>query len=798
MIRRLLSAAMLMLVLSASAQNPCVNTAKFRVLGFGPNIFGALNNRLNPLSYDSTTKSLLFIHRSDPFSGSGSGDLLYDLSVDTGNTWITNQGVLNPTNNANNGARYPQVVNHHPSGGSAISNNYAVYYAPTVGSTWNGYVSGVRKLDNTVNTEVYNQVGNLQNTLIPGGLCKGTNTAFWTVDAEQTATTGVYASLRVMKGSWNAGNVTWALKTTLVPASTFQMSDWNIAFDPSGKKGWICFISRLTGFDAQYTTIFYNTIDGGNTWNGPIEVDLSSLPAIASLVPAGYYPTTAFQSDMAVDQFGNPHVLVQCGSGDGSAYSIITTNAMAMYDIHYTGSAWDARYLSTAYGLRGKVGNSVETNTHDSEPQMSRSLNGDILSFSWTDTYGAVGGENLNPDFYTVYYSATNGEYSDVYDYTSCTSEAGLIYFPRVAPTMIRKGGGKYQLPVVYTRLGSSGSELDPVKYVFMDDIYVDVCSFAPVVPTFNTSGSVAVCQGDTTALTTTLPYKSYLWSNGYTGSTLYTTTSGNYTVTVTNGSGCKGSVGPKNVQVQQSPTVSISANGNLSFCTGGSVSLVSTASSGVSYQWKKNNVNIAGAVNSSYSANTTGSYTCKVTNTCGTKVSNALSAVKNTTPTATVSPSPSVSICAGDTAVLTANTVNNASYQWLKGSSTIAGATTKTYKALVAGNYKVRITSSAGCSATSTATVVSVNCREGEPGMESAISFYPNPANNELTIVYHEAAAGRELVITNLLGQVVYREIITAEHMETIQVSDWEAGIYFVNVISDVPGAPQKLMITH
>lgn len=249
---------------------------------------------------------------------------------------------------------------------------------------------------------------------------------------------------------------------------------------------------------------------------------------------------------------------------------------------------------------------------------------------------------------------------------------------------------------------------------------------------------------------------------------------------------------------MQQNPTVSIAANGNLNFCSGSSVNLAATASSGVTYQWKKNNVNISGATSSTYNANASGAYLCKVTNSCGTKTSNTLNAVKKTTPTATVSPSPSVTICAGDTATLTANTVNNASYQWIKGANSISGATSTVYKATTAGSYKVRITSSSGCSKTSSATTVTINCRETENFSEADFLFYPNPANEELIIEMQIETAGGELVIANALGQVVYKSLLTPSVQERVSVAGWEPGIYFISLINDVHAVPQKLIITH
>lgn len=68
-------------------------------------------------------------------------------------------------------------------------------------------------------------------------------------------------------------------------------------------------------------------------------------------------------------------------------------------------------------------------------------------------------------------------------------------------------------------------------------------------------------------------------------------------------------------------PTVNLTQSGPLSFCAGDSVTLTANGT-GYQYQWKKNNVNIAGATNKTYAAKTAGVYKCKVTNSCGSKTS--------------------------------------------------------------------------------------------------------------------------------------------------------------------------------
>ncbi|MFI5219410.1 MAG: T9SS type A sorting domain-containing protein [Bacteroidia bacterium] len=65
-------------------------------------------------------------------------------------------------------------------------------------------------------------------------------------------------------------------------------------------------------------------------------------------------------------------------------------------------------------------------------------------------------------------------------------------------------------------------------------------------------------------------------------------------------------------------PTVTLSANGPLSFCAGDSVTLTANGT-GYQYVWKKNGgVNISGATSQTYVAKTAATYTCKVSNSCG------------------------------------------------------------------------------------------------------------------------------------------------------------------------------------
>lgn len=77
-------------------------------------------------------------------------------------------------------------------------------------------------------------------------------------------------------------------------------------------------------------------------------------------------------------------------------------------------------------------------------------------------------------------------------------------------------------------------------------------------------------------------------------------------------------------------------------------------------------------------------------------------------------------------------------------------------------------------------------------------VEFYPNPAHDELKVDVKNNSSVGELMVTNALGQVVYRMKLDAEKPERISVATWASGVYFVSVIGGREFAPQKLIISH
>jgi hypothetical protein len=156
-------------------------------------------------------------------------------------------------------------------------------------------------------------------------------------------------------------------------------------------------------------------------------------------------------------------------------------------------------------------------------------------------------------------------------------------------------------------------------------------------------------------------------------------------------------------------PTATITAAGPTSFCAGGNVVLNANTGTGYTYQWNNNGAAITGANTASYTASAAGSYTVTVlSGTCST-TSAAVTITVNAIPTATITANGSTTFCSGGSVVLNAGSGNGYTYQWKNNGTAIYGASSASFTATASGSYTV-VTTSNGCAATSSATVVTVN----------------------------------------------------------------------------------------
>lgn len=183
----------------------------------------------------------------------------------------------------------------------------------------------------------------------------------------------------------------------------------------------------------------------------------------------------------------------------------------------------------------------------------------------------------------------------------------------------------------------------------------------------------------------------------------------GNYDVVVSGT--CTPSVTSTTVSLTISSSTSITTQpGNQTACVGGTATFnVIVSGGGLTYQWRKGGVNIAGATSASYSiaavtAGDAGNYDVVVTSSCGGSVTSATASLTIGSATAITTQPISQSVCAGASVSFTVAATGGGtlSYQWRKSGVNISGATSATYTIPVAntasaGNYDVIVTGSCG-----------------------------------------------------------------------------------------------------
>ena len=275
---------------------------------------------------------------------------------------------------------------------------------------------------------------------------------------------------------------------------------------------------------------------------------------------------------------------------------------------------------------------------------------------------------------------------------------------------------------------------------------FITIASISAPVASITANGSTTICSPDSVILSATSgPGYGYEWyKNGYpipnsVNSTLTVTETGNYYCKVSAYSFPQQCVTVTNTisvtVINSTPSASIAAAGDTTFCGPGFVRLDASTDSGISFQWQLNGVDIPGGTLSYYFAEASGSYSCNVSTSCATTTSNIILVTMNMPSfTATATASGPTSFCSGDHVILNASpVVPGYTYSWRKNGllapSTYSSSNNFTYGALFEGNYTV-IISDGICPDTSNIIPVTVNDAV-------TVVFQPNAAEGKDAVIF-------------------------------------------------------------
>ncbi len=217
----------------------------------------------------------------------------------------------------------------------------------------------------------------------------------------------------------------------------------------------------------------------------------------------------------------------------------------------------------------------------------------------------------------------------------------------------------------------------------------------APNAPVISASGSTIFCQGGSVVLTSSIT-NGILWSNNENTPSITVSTSGDYSVLLTDANGCT-AVSNIITVVVDAPLVATNLGGPFTQCGGTIVLDAGNASANNNYLWS------SGEVSQVIDVNVSGNYFVTITNSCGSVTSSTANVTINPLPqTPIVSPSGPLVFCQGGNVTLTSSSaVDNI---WSNG-LTSQGITVDT-----TGTFSVSVVDALGCSASSLPVNIVVN----------------------------------------------------------------------------------------
>ena len=233
----------------------------------------------------------------------------------------------------------------------------------------------------------------------------------------------------------------------------------------------------------------------------------------------------------------------------------------------------------------------------------------------------------------------------------------------------------------------------------------IDVVISQNPVASVSASGSTTFCEGGSITLSSASATNNVWSPNGETTQSITVSTSGSYSVLVTNEFGCSSQSDSTVITVNPNPSPAVTADGPTTFCYGSNVIL--SSSSSTTYVWTP-----TAETSQSINVTLTGDYSVTVTDANGCSGSSEpvhVEVSEELLPPTVIANSPT-SFCVGQSVMFTASSTGNVTYQWFNNGVAISNGVGAAYTAWVTGSYYVVATDANGCTVQSVPVQVNVS----------------------------------------------------------------------------------------
>jgi hypothetical protein len=473
---------------------------------------------------DDTLKAITYIHGMGPLTPEGflTAHLGIDLGINMGlinADWTKNQEVYTATMDLGGGSYadevlMPQAAIYSPPGNTSLENAYVAYFAMnfTNNPSEGGYSHGASNLlipaDSSNTLYWYDPP---PYSWIPQGFTITNKGIALMVDVSIDHPVYNYMGDVILGyGIWNPDLKGFEYTISTLPMPVTGDTEWpysaRVAASPDGNTVWIINLANNGDADQigpfkNYYPVLFKSTDGGLSWSDPITVQLDGPDGIDGvknymsdhLISTLYSPpvpsrdeiayTTAFDCDLSVDLWGNPHIGVVVGLPPADYHISFADSTLCVFDIYSTdgGLSWEGAAMGHLATMRGTYGSIIE----DNRVHIASTEAGDKMFVTWNDTKLTGASTNDYPDVFArgfdlvtnMITADASGE--DQPDNVTEGTELNFQAYFESTSHYVFTGDNKFTIPIV-TELMSDRNNMDaPVTFKYIPNFSYEDADFS-------------------------------------------------------------------------------------------------------------------------------------------------------------------------------------------------------------------------------------------------------------------------------------------------------------------------------